>query len=126
VHLPRLLQDAGPRLEALGVHSRGRDPDASLPRAEPLAHGSARVKVGVAGLWHLGSVTAACLASAGHEVIAFDASPDAVARLEAGQPPVSEPGLQDLMARGVAAGSLCFSSRPEDLAASDIAWITYD
>jgi len=84
------------------------------------------VKVGVAGLWHLGSVTAACLASAGHEVIAFDASPDAVARLETGQPPVSEPGLQDLMARSVAAGSLSFSSRPEDLAASDVTWITYD
>ena len=84
------------------------------------------MKVAVAGLWHLGSVTAACLASAGHEVIAFDASPDVVARLEAGQPPVSEPGLQDLMARSVAAGSLCFSSRPEDLAASDITWITYD
>ena len=30
------------------------------------------MKVAVAGLFHLGSVTAACLANAGHEVIAYD------------------------------------------------------
>ena len=30
------------------------------------------MKVCVVGLWHLGTVTAACLASAGHQVIGFD------------------------------------------------------
>ena len=51
------------------------------------------MKVAVLGLWHLGSVTAACLASAGHVVRAFD--PDAAHRRGAGggQPPVAEPGL---------------------------------
>ena len=30
------------------------------------------MRVAVAGLWHLGTVTAACCAAAGHEVIGFD------------------------------------------------------
>ena len=32
------------------------------------------MKVCVAGLWHLGSVTAACLAAAGHDVVGLDAA----------------------------------------------------
>jgi UDPglucose 6-dehydrogenase len=31
------------------------------------------MKVCVKGLWHLGSVTAACLATVGHEVVGLDA-----------------------------------------------------
>lgn len=84
------------------------------------------MKVGVAGLWHLGSVTAACVASAGHAVTAYDGNLETVTRLEAGQPPVFEPGLPELIARTVAAGSLRFSSRPAALAGADITWITYD
>src|SRR2546428_6746255 len=84
------------------------------------------MRIGVAGLWHLGTVTAACMASAGHDVVAFDGEPETRARLEKGQLPVSEPGLEELIARAVAAGRLRFSSRPADLAGSDITWITYD
>jgi UDPglucose 6-dehydrogenase len=84
------------------------------------------MRIGVAGLWHLGTVTAACIASAGHDVVAFDGEPETSARLENGHLPVSEPGLQELIARAVAAGRLRFSSRPADLAGGDITWITYD
>jgi UDPglucose 6-dehydrogenase len=84
------------------------------------------MRVGVAGLWHLGTVTAACLASAGHDVTAFDGNPETIARLEGGQLPVSEPGLPELIARAVASGRLRLSSCPADLAGSDITWITYD
>ena len=84
------------------------------------------MRIGVAGLWHLGTVTAACMASAGHDVVAFDGEPETRARLEKGQLPVSEPGLEELIARAVAAGRLRFSSRPADLAGADITWITYD
>ena len=31
-----------------------------------------RLSVGVHGLWHLGTVVAACAASAGHQVVGFD------------------------------------------------------
>ncbi len=84
------------------------------------------MKVGVAGLWHLGTVTAACLASAGHAVTAFDGDLGTLAQLEAGQLPVFEPGLQEVIAGAVATGSLSFTSRPEGLAGSDVTWITYD
>ena len=45
------------------------------------------MRIGVAGLWHLGTVTAACMASAGHDVVAFDGEPEASARLEKGNCP---------------------------------------
>ena len=55
------------RIRALGwepklYHSRGRPADARLPAGESRPARDARVKVAVLGLWHLGSVTAACLA----------------------------------------------------------------
>ncbi len=53
--------------------------------------------IGVIGLWHLGSVTAACLAGAGNRVVAFDPDPAVVAGLREGRPPVSEPGLAGLL-----------------------------
>ncbi len=69
--------------------------------------------IGVIGLWHLGSVTAACLAEAGHEVIAVDPDSAVVADLAAGRPPVSEPGLAELLARN--ATRLHFTTEPRDL-----------
>ena len=36
------------------------------------------MKISVYGLWHLGSVTAACLADAGHEVVGIDDDATAV------------------------------------------------
>ena len=36
------------------------------------------MKVSVFGLWHLGSVTSACLADCGHEVIGVDENFDVV------------------------------------------------
>jgi UDPglucose 6-dehydrogenase len=84
------------------------------------------MKVAVAGLWHLGAVTAACLASAGYEVIAFDGARETVAGLEAGRLPVAEPGLAELIKEGRAAGRLRLSSQPADLAGADVTWITYD
>ncbi len=80
--------------------------------------------IGVIGLWHLGSVTAACLAEAGHEVIAVDPDPAVVADLAAGRPPVSEPGLAELLAGNAA--RLRFTTEPRDLAGATQAWVTFD
>src|SRR5476649_2642787 len=75
---------------------------------------SMAVKLSVAGLWHLGTVTAACLASAGHNVTGFDADADVVRRLQAdGQPPIFEPGLHELIDRGRCDGRLRFVSNPQ-------------
>lgn len=80
--------------------------------------------IAVIGLWHLGSVTAACLAEAGHEVIAVDPDPDVVAELAAGRPPVSEPGLAELLAENAA--RLRFTTDPRALAGVTRAWVTFD
>ncbi|MGB5760877.1 MAG: nucleotide sugar dehydrogenase [Acidimicrobiales bacterium] len=62
--------------------------------------------VAVHGLGYVGTVTAACLADQGHEVIGIDLDPVKVAQLRAGAPPVVEPGLDDIVARSVATGRL--------------------
>jgi UDPglucose 6-dehydrogenase len=46
------------------------------------------MKVAVVGLWHLGSVTAACIAAAGFEVIGYDEDAATVAGLSEGRPPL--------------------------------------
>ena len=45
------------------------------------------MKICVLGLWHLGCVTAACLARAGHEVIGLDPDAAVIGRLQQGEPP---------------------------------------
>src|SRR5574337_988153 len=84
------------------------------------------MNIAVAGLWHLGTVTAACLASAGHTITGFDEHSETVDGLRKGQLPVFEPGLEDLVRQEVETGRLTFSSDTEDLAAAEIIWITYD
>jgi len=61
------------------------------------------MKICVAGLWHLGSVTAACLASLGHRVIAFDFDAFVIVNLNKGRASGSEPGLDGLIAAGMSA-----------------------
>lgn len=92
-----------------------------------MAVGGSILKVCVAGLWHLGTVTAACLASAGLDVTALDSDPAVVDNLAAGRPPLFEPGLQGLVKAGLASGRLRVTT--DIRAATDAArvvWITYD
>jgi len=85
------------------------------------------VRVAVLGLWHLGSVTAACLAAAGHSVRAFDADPERIAGLAAGRPPVGEPGLADLIASGSQSATLRFTTDLADaVVGAEIVWVTFD
>jgi len=84
------------------------------------------MKVGVAGLWHLGTVTAACCASAGHAVVAFDDDGQVVNNLRQNKLPVDEPGLAELTRREVEAGRLRFTSDAADLSESEVLWIAYD
>ncbi len=78
----------------------------------------------VQGLWHLGSVTAACLAAAGHTVIGLDHDAATIAGLQAGKAPIAEPGLDALLAQHAA--RLSFTTDPQAAAAADVLWVTYD
>jgi UDPglucose 6-dehydrogenase len=92
-----------------------------------LAKGNVPMRVCVFGLWHLGSVTAACLAAAGHDVVGLDADEPTIAGLSAGKPPLFEPGLDDLVAAGIASGWLRFTSVPAAaLEGVEVLWVTFD
>ena len=58
-------------------------------------------KVVVLGLWHLGCVTAACCAKF-VDVVGLDFERQTVDALRAGNPPVFEPGLAELIRSGFA------------------------
>jgi UDPglucose 6-dehydrogenase len=52
------------------------------------------VKICVQGLWHLGTVTAGCLADAGFTVVGYDGEASTVAALREGRAPLVEPDLR--------------------------------
>lgn len=85
------------------------------------------MKVCVQGLWHLGSVTVACLASVGHDVVGFDADQATISGLSMGKAPLHEPGLDDLLQSGITSGKLRFSSLAADaVAEAEVLWVAYD
>jgi UDPglucose 6-dehydrogenase len=84
------------------------------------------MNVCVLGLWHLGTVTAACLARAGHRVTGVDFDDSVIERLREAKAPLFEPGLDDLLAAGLAAGTLRFSSDPADAGDADVVWVAFD
>ncbi|MBI5132524.1 MAG: UDP-glucose/GDP-mannose dehydrogenase family protein [Rhodopseudomonas palustris] len=85
------------------------------------------MRVCVYGLWHLGTVTAACLASRGISTIGLAESAEAVAELSAGKAPLFEPGLDDMVAQGLRDKTLEFT---HDVAAAvgsaDLLWVNFD
>ncbi|HEY0472121.1 MAG TPA: 2-dehydropantoate 2-reductase N-terminal domain-containing protein, partial [Kribbella sp.] len=70
------------------------------------------MKVAVFGLGYVGSVTAACLAANGHDVWGVDVDTAKVDPIKEGRSPVVEPGLDELIASGVAAGMLHATTDP--------------
>ena len=84
------------------------------------------MNVTVLGLWHLGCVTAACCARH-FQVTGLDFDAANIARLNQGQAPLLEPGLNELLAAGLAAKKLSFSDDPAAACAqADVLWLTYD
>jgi len=85
------------------------------------------MKVCVQGLWHLGSVTAACLASVGHKVIGLDFDGSVIQGLQAGSPPIFEPGLESLIQAGQQSDLLQFTANLDELPSDiELLWVAYD
>lgn len=85
------------------------------------------MKVCIYGLWHLGSVTAACLASVGHDVVGLDADQNTIDGLKQGKAPLFEPGLDDLLQSGIAKGKLRFTTETAvAVADAEVLWVTFD
>ena len=59
------------------------------------------MRVSIIGTGYVGLVTGVCLADVGHSVVCVDLDADKVARIERGDAPIYEPGLDELLARNV-------------------------
>ncbi len=114
-------------LRRIVPQDRGRDWAVTTdPNREATPTAPAKLKVTVFGLWHLGSVTAACCARH-FSVVGLDFDPTVVANLKLGRAPLSEPGLDDLLSAGLATKQLDFTT---DVATAcshaDVLWLCYD
>ena len=70
------------------------------------------MKISVLGLGRVGAVTAACLASRGHEVIGVDIDPAVADSIANGRSHLAESGLEAMIAAGVATGALTATTDP--------------
>jgi UDPglucose 6-dehydrogenase len=84
------------------------------------------MRIAVLGMWHLGTVTAASLASVGHSVLGYDEDEGVVAGLRSGNLPVAEPGLKNLVVQEIESGRLRFSSDRTLIGDADVVWVAYD
>ncbi len=78
---------------------------------------ASRMTIGTFGAGYVGIVTAACFAELGRSVVLYDVDAAKIETLRAGALPIHEPGLLELVARGVAAGRLRFTTDPREAVA---------
>ena len=68
------------------------------------------MRITMIGTGYVGLVSGVCLSDFGHDVVCVDRDPAKIDKLNAGQVPIFEPGLDALMARNVEAGRLSFTT----------------
>ena len=69
-----------------------------------------KTKIAIIGLWHQGIVASGCMSQFGFEVIGADTSVDKVNKLSTGESPIFEPGLEELISKGIDSGNLHFTN----------------
>ncbi len=68
------------------------------------------MRITMVGTGYVGLVTGTCLANTGNEVTCFDVDEAKIARLNRGEAPIYEPGLDELIRRNAKAGRLRFTT----------------
>jgi UDPglucose 6-dehydrogenase len=68
------------------------------------------MRVTIFGTGYVGLVTGACLAEVGNSIVCVDIDQDKVARLDRGEIPIFEPGLEPLVRDNAASGRLRFTT----------------
>lgn len=82
------------------------------------------MQIGVIGAGYVGLVSAACFSEFGADVTCFEANADRLGQLKAGEVPIQEPGLQQMLDRNRAADRLRFSARGDSqLSECDVIFI---
>jgi nucleotide sugar dehydrogenase len=82
------------------------------------------MKIGIVGVGHIGTVIAGELAFRGNDVIAVDIDSRKIENLNNGVPPITEPGLTDLIRKTISSGNLRGSGFFTDLEGSELIIIT--
>lgn len=72
------------------------------------------MKICVIGTGYVGLVGSAVFADWGNQVIGVDNNPEKIKMIEAGEMPIFEPGLKELVAKNVASGNLKFTTSLSD------------
>ncbi len=84
------------------------------------------MKITVLGLWHLGSVTAACCAKY-FDVTGLDFDEVSINNMRQGKAPLFEPQLDELITAGLQKNSLRFTTDPKSACGgADVLWLCYD
>jgi GDP-mannose 6-dehydrogenase len=82
------------------------------------------MRVAIFGIGYVGAVSAACLARDGHEVVAVDPNPVKVDAIMAGESPIAERGLPELIQQAVKGGRLRATADAADaLANTDLSLV---
>ncbi|HEX7404201.1 MAG TPA: UDP-glucose 6-dehydrogenase, partial [Usitatibacter sp.] len=68
------------------------------------------MKASIIGTGYVGLVTGACLADVGNHVLCFDVDERKIGMLRAGEIPIFEPGLKEIVRNNVASGRLAFTT----------------
>ncbi len=81
-------------------------------------------RIAVIGTGYVGTVTATSFAWLGHDVVGVDVDPVRVGQLAAGQTPLFEPGLDELLTEAIGTGRLSFTvDAPAAVAAADVVFL---
>ena len=72
------------------------------------------MRISMIGTGYVGLVTGACLAEFGHHVVCMDKDQSKIDRLKQGEIPIYEPGLDELVEKGIRGGRLLFTANVEE------------
>ncbi len=84
------------------------------------------MNISIIGIWHLGSVTSACLANFGHNILCVDDDKNLIKKLKNNVLPIYEPGLAEMTKKYYSSGKINYSHNFSDISQSEIVWICYD